>query len=85
MDADPITLAAAQTALIALRLADEGVPLRAIARATAISSTELYSTLVEAKMRADFSACRVMTGRRVVRVISAPCSCRGWRRRTMTP
>jgi hypothetical protein len=35
---------------IAIRLADEGVPLRAIARATDISSTRLYETLVEAKL-----------------------------------
>ena len=38
-------------ATIAVRLADEGVPLRAIARATLISSTALYQTLVEAKMK----------------------------------
>lgn len=35
---------------IAIRLADEGVPLRAIARATEIPSTRLYETLVEAKL-----------------------------------
>jgi DNA-binding response OmpR family regulator len=35
---------------IAVRLADEGVPLRAIARATAIPSPQLYDTLVRAKM-----------------------------------
>ena len=36
---------------IAIRLADEGVPLRAIARATHIPSTRLYQTLVEARMQ----------------------------------
>jgi len=37
-------------AAIAIRLADEGVPLRAIARAVHIPSTQLYETLVEARM-----------------------------------
>jgi len=36
---------------IAIRLADEGVPMRAIARATHIPSTRLYQTLVEARMQ----------------------------------
>ncbi len=35
---------------IAIRLADEGVPLRAIARAVEIPSTRLYETLLEAKL-----------------------------------
>jgi len=35
---------------IAVRLADEGVPMRAIARATNIPSTKLYETLTLAKM-----------------------------------
>ena len=35
---------------IAVRLADEGVPLRAIARATDIPSARLYETLTLAKM-----------------------------------
>lgn len=35
---------------IAVRLADEGVPMRAIARATSIPSTELYETLTIARM-----------------------------------
>jgi hypothetical protein len=35
---------------IAIRLADEGVPLRAIARATNIPSTQLYETLTVARM-----------------------------------
>jgi hypothetical protein len=34
---------------IAVRLADEGVPLRAIARATGTPSTKVYATLIEAK------------------------------------
>jgi hypothetical protein len=36
---------------IAIRLADEGVPMRAIARATHIPSTRLYQALVEARMQ----------------------------------
>jgi DNA-binding response OmpR family regulator len=35
---------------IAIRLADEGVPLRAIARATGVLSTKLYETLTDARM-----------------------------------
>jgi len=34
---------------IAVRLADEGVPLRAIARAVNLPSTQIYSVLIEAK------------------------------------
>lgn len=37
-------------AAIAVRLADEGVPLRAIARAVNLPSTSIYETLIEAKM-----------------------------------
>jgi hypothetical protein len=36
--------------VIAIRLADEGVPLRAIARATSIPSGQLYETLTIAKL-----------------------------------
>lgn len=39
------------TSHIAVRLADEGVPLRAIARATDITSTALYELLVNARMK----------------------------------
>ena len=38
-----------QAASIAVKLADEGVPLRAIARATAIPSATLYEVLIEAR------------------------------------
>lgn len=38
-----------ETIAVAVRLADEGVPLRAIARATLIPSPALYERLVEAK------------------------------------
>jgi hypothetical protein len=39
------------TEAIAIRMADEGIPIRAIARTTRLPSTELYSVLQDAVMR----------------------------------